>query len=389
MRDPIEVSGGDSLSLPSLAEVAHADWPALKRMCVSLELNPKGRSAIVRMRVFDHVRRRVRPEAWRLGREHEAALSTRLGFPEVAERLWESTIQLDAPAPWVGLGYAHLAAGHAREAAKAFDRAAQMGDPTAALHRAEALATAGDLDGAIRASDAYLTAHPGDVRANAMKASYVSRMGFVDEAARVLRAAMESHPEAPGLVRSLGVLLLKAGRTDAAADAFREAVRHDPSDVDAWINRGTALLLSGHTREAVGALREALELDPRRAEALNNLGVAYLALGQTKSAHVNIERAAKHLETPRIMLNVALVREASRDRPEALRAVEQVLRMKPKDSEALAARKRLAPAGRPHGGKSSTTRRTPKKRAPARGHRTSRPVARRKKKPTRGSSRKR
>src|SRR3972149_4878583 len=76
MRDPIEVSGGDSLSLPSLAEVAHADWPALKRMCVSLELNPKGRSAIVRMRVFDHVRRRVRAEAWRLGREHEAALST-------------------------------------------------------------------------------------------------------------------------------------------------------------------------------------------------------------------------------------------------------------------------------------------------------------------------
>ena len=50
------------MSLPRVAEVEHADWPTLKRMASELELNPKGRSAIVRMRVLDHVRRRTRAE---------------------------------------------------------------------------------------------------------------------------------------------------------------------------------------------------------------------------------------------------------------------------------------------------------------------------------------
>jgi len=35
------------VSLPSLAEVEHADWPVLKKMAAGLGLNPKGRSAVV------------------------------------------------------------------------------------------------------------------------------------------------------------------------------------------------------------------------------------------------------------------------------------------------------------------------------------------------------
>jgi tetratricopeptide (TPR) repeat protein len=356
------------VSLPSPAEVDHADWPVLKRMCESLGLNPKGRSGVVRMRLADYVRRRTRPEAWRLEREHEAALLTRLGFSEAAERLWESTIQLDAPAPWVGLGHAHLAAGHPREAAKAFERAAHMADSRADLHLAEAQATAGDLDAATRACDTYLAAYPGDARALALKASYLARGGFVDEAARVLRGVMEIHPGLPGIARALGVLLLKTGRIEAAEAAFHEAIRQHPADVEAWTNRGAALLLAARPREAIGVLREALELDPRRVEALNNLGVAYLALGHTRSAQINIERAAKHQETPRIVLNLARIREMSKDRPAALRAVDQVLRMKPKDSEALATRRRLKPRARPPRKRRAAVRRRPRPRP--RGRRT-------------------
>src|SRR2546422_1518987 len=76
------------MSVPSAAEVEHADWPTLQGMCRSLGLNPKGRSGVVRMRVLEHVRRRGRPESWRAGRDHMAALLTRLGFPDLAEDLW-------------------------------------------------------------------------------------------------------------------------------------------------------------------------------------------------------------------------------------------------------------------------------------------------------------
>src|SRR3989442_209052 len=83
------------MSVPSAAEVEHADWPTLQGMCRSLGLNPKGRSGVVRMRVLEHVRRRGRPESWRAGRDHMAALLTRLGVPDLAEDLWESAIRLD------------------------------------------------------------------------------------------------------------------------------------------------------------------------------------------------------------------------------------------------------------------------------------------------------
>src|SRR3989442_9542382 len=112
-------------------------------MCESLGLNPKGRSAVVRMRVLDHVRRHARAEPWRAKREHIAALLTRLGFPEVSQDVWESTIQLDAPAPWLGLGQAQLAGGSLAEATRSLDRAAPMGGADPLPHRARGLGRTG------------------------------------------------------------------------------------------------------------------------------------------------------------------------------------------------------------------------------------------------------
>lgn len=342
MRDLHSVPRGDAVSLPSLAEVEHADWPSLQRMCGTLGLNPKGRSAVVRMRVLDHVRRRSRPEGWRAGPAQLAPLLTRLGFPDLAARLWESTIQLDAPAPWVGLGEAALARGRFTEASKAFGRAAQMGDPSADLHRAEALAVSGDFEGAARLCDAYLASRPGDVRALATKAGFLARAGFVDEATRVLLTAMEAHPEIPSLARAWGIALLRAGHPEDAARAFQDAARRDARDASARINRGAALLLAGRTREAIGVLREFLELDPRRAEALNNLGVAFVHSGRAGSGVTTLERAARQVELPRIVLNLGKAHEEARRTADATRAYAQVLRMRPEDAEALAGRKRLA-----------------------------------------------
>ncbi len=305
------------MSLPSLAEAEHADWPALQRICADLGLNPKGRSSVVRLRVLDHVRRRVRPELWRPGAPQQAALLTRLGHPDTASRLWESTIELDAPAPWIGLGRAQLAAGDLSEAGKSFERAAQMGDGAANLHRAEAFAAAGNYEGAVRACDAFLAARPHDLRGLLLKANFLARGGWANEAATMLRDTFESHPDARELWRGIGSLLLRDGRFEAAAEAYREAVRASPRDETSWINRGTALLLAGQTKEAVGVFREVLENDPRQAVALNNLGVAYLREGQAKSAAVSLERAAKHLETPQILRNVAVVRAPPRPRRSA------------------------------------------------------------------------
>ncbi len=374
------------MSLPALAEVEHADWAALQRICATLGLNPKGRSSVVRLRVLDHVRRRVHPELWRPGVPQQAALLTRLGHPDTATRLWESTIHLDAPSPWVGLGDAQLGAGDLTEAAKAFDRAAQMGDAAAHLHRAEALGAAGNYEGAVRACDAFLAARPGDLRALLLKAAFLARGGWATEAATVLRDAFETRPDVRELWDGLGTLLLRAGRPEAAAEAYREAVRSNPDDLEAWVNRGASLLLAGRTKEAVGVLREVLETDPHEAAALNDLGVAYLREGRDKSAAVNLERAAKHLETPMILRNVAAIRGA-----QPRRSTARPPRRLPTRKGAVRAPRKPARRGKPRRpraprkakGASAKTRRL----HPAHGPRTRR-SSRRKPRPGRKSGRK-
>jgi len=330
------------VSLPSVAEVDHAEWADLVRMCTDLGLNPSGRSGIVRMRVLDHVRRRTRAEVWRPSPESLAALLTRIGFPEEATRLWESAMRLGTPSPWVGYGVARLASGELEEAAKAFGRAAQMGDHVAHLHRAEQLAASGDLVAAVGACDAYLEPHPGDVRATVLKAGFLERGGWLDEAAVVVKAAADAHPDVPELLRALGRIELRAGRHPAAIRALRAATERAEDDVDGWLNRGTAHLLAGQSREAIGAYREALEKDSSRAEGLNNLGVAYLSTGQIKAALVNLQRAAKHLASPVVLMNLAGAEEAAKRRGEAREAVERVLGMRPEEPRALAAKRRLA-----------------------------------------------
>lgn len=317
------------MSLPSAAEVEHADWPALVRIAESLGLNPKGRSGLVRMRVMDHVRRRVRPEPWTPRGDHLAPLLTRLGHPEAAARIWEAAIRLDAPAPWVGYGAARLAAGEHEEARKAYDRAAQMGDAVARLHKAELLAARGDVLGAVEACDGFLEEVPEDLRALALRAGFLARGGSIDEAIATLQRAADAHPDVGVVWRGLGLLLLRSGRAEDASHALRAATQRDERDVDALVLRGTALLLAGRPKDAIGAYREALEHHPDRADALNNLGVAYLAAGSAKSGLVNLERASKRLDSPQILRNLAHGRAL----------------VQPK-AEAVAARERLAPRKR-------------------------------------------
>ena len=370
MRNPDALPGGDAVSLPPLAEIEHADWPSLQRMCETLGLNPKGRSAIVRMRVMDHVRRRVRVEPWRAGRAHVAALLTHLGFPEAAETAWESTVRLDAPAPWLGLGHAELAGGRLAEAAKAFTRAAQMGDSSAELHKAEALVAGGDYAGAVQACDTYLATHPRDLRALATKASFLERAGFGDEAIKVIESAVSLHPEFSAFAQTLGIARLRSGHYAAAADSLSGEVHLNPKDLNARVNLGAALILGGRTRDAITSLRDGLKPSSLGAETLNNLGVAYLALGRIRSAAVNLERAVKRLETPRTLLNLGVVQEREGELAKALGTYEQVLRLRPQDSEALAARKRLA--SRKSGGIPAVANPKPRRRGSGPSHRAPR-----------------
>lgn len=342
---------------PSPAEVEHADWPALKAFAADLGLNPKGRSAIVRQRVLDHLRVQAHLSGWQAGRGEQAALLTRLGSAGAAVKLWESTISLETPAPWVGLGTAYLRSGAAEEAMKSFDRAVLMGDRAARFHRAHALLQAGAGDRALAEIEEAIAARPEDVRAWALRASFA-------DATRRLDERMASHARLAELGRGhvgLARALMKAGRFEEAERALETHLgRHDRDPV-AWNNLGACRARRGRWPDALDALRKAAALSPHDAGVLNNLAVALAATGKLEDAIKRIQHARRIAEDPRVLSNEAALLERKRP-PAAVREIAAKV-LEPSRRPVTPRRtQRPAPARRAR----ATAPRTPPRRAPSR-----------------------
>src|SRR2546427_8202075 len=280
VRDRGAVHGGDEVTLPSAAEVEHAEWPALKAFASELGLNPKGRSGLVRQRVLDHLRTQPSGPDWRAGKAEQAALLTRIGPADLAASLWESTISLDAPAPWVGLGTAYLKANRLEEAIKCSDRAIGMGDSGARLHKAHALLRVGRSDAAITEVHRALERNPGNVRAWAMRAVISEASGDSDEVLAARRKIADSGRGSLGLAK----MLMRAGRFEGAVKALDLHLSNHPEDALGWNQRGVALAKRAEWRGADEALRKAAALKPRDPGILNNLAIALAGAGRIGEA---------------------------------------------------------------------------------------------------------
>lgn len=293
------------MSLPGAGEVEHAEWPALKGFATALGLNPKGRSAIVRQRILDHLRTARDEVEWRPGKAEQAVLLTRLGFADVAVKLWEATISLDSPAPWVGLGTAYARAGMLEEAVKCFDRAIQMGDAEARLHKGHVLIRGGAPDLALAEIDRSLADRPSDTRAWAHRAALMETMGRWDEAIAAHARIADLTNNRFGLSRAL----MKALRFEEAEAGLASHLKDHPEDAVAWNNWGVCLAKLGRWREALEALRRAAAIHDRDAGILNNLACVLAAMGKTDEALRKFRVARRIVEDPRVLLNEAALLE--------------------------------------------------------------------------------
>ena len=331
------------MTLPSAGEVEHADWPSLKAYATELGLNPKGRSGIVRQRVLDHLREHAEPPEWTAGRPEQAALLTRIGPADVAARLWESTINLDTPAPWVGLGTAYLKADRIEEALKCYDRAISMGDAGARLHKAQALMRAGRSDAAVNQIEEALGESPGAVRAWAMRAALAEAGGDSEETIASYRKIAALGHGRLGLAK----ILMRAGRFEEAEKSLSDHLSDHPEDSAAWNNRGVCLARRDLWKDAVDAFRKAVAFDPRDAGAQNNLAVALAATGKGVEALRRIQAARRIAEDSRILLNEAALRERKGAVATALEVYDRVLEVAPEHPEAVAGRRRVGPRSEP------------------------------------------
>lgn len=353
------------MTVPTPAQVEHAPWRELKGLAVRFGLNPRGKSTLVRQRILDYVRAHGGDVEWTPKPEDVAILLHRVGFPDAAARRWEDAIHLESPGPWIGLGSAYLRTGRLERAVNCFDRALQMGDPVAHLHKAEALSAAGADEPALEEAQSYLAEHPEDARGWAARGALLRRLGRMDEAVSAYRVIADLRPDVPDVWTSIGCLLLEAGRDEEAAHAFGAATELDPRDALAWNNRGVAQIRMGQRDEGLESIRRASAIDPRFAAAVSNKGVAYFTSDRKAAAFDALQAASRLADDAAILANLGLALERSRRNEKAREAFGRALELDPEEPRALAGRRRLGagPRARPRKA-SSRKRRKPTAKRP-------------------------
>lgn len=142
--------------------------------------------------------------------------------------------QLAAANLWVQAGNARLAAGEARPAVAAFDRALVSGTLSGPakgeirLDRARANVAAGDLNAARADLDEAVKLVPEDPLAWLLSASLARRMGQMERAQVDIAEAAKRSPDDASVALEAGRIALAAGAPAAARVAFEGAVRTQP-----------------------------------------------------------------------------------------------------------------------------------------------------------------
>ena len=142
--------------------------------------------------------------------------------------------ELAAASLWVQAGNARLAAGEARPAVAAFDKALVSGRLTGTangeirLDRARANVLAGDIVAARTDLDEALKLVPEDPLAWLLSASLARRMDQLDRAQADIGEAAKRSPDDAAVALEAGRIALAAGSPAAATLAFNAAVKNQP-----------------------------------------------------------------------------------------------------------------------------------------------------------------
>lgn len=271
----------------------------------------------------------ARLAAWRapLAVAATAALVAALGAATwLRNETWRSDVLLwsDAVAKSPGLVRAHTnlgvalaRAGRHEEALAAYERAQALDPGSAELHydRVFSLRALGREGDAERELDEALRIAPGHAGAQHLKGESALRRGDLESAIAHLRGALRANNRVAASYHLLGVALLARGELDEAAPSLEAAARLDPrlapasrrAFAVASTSRGLARLAQGDSAGALPDLRAALAADPEDAIAANNL--AWILATSPDST----------LRNP----------------PEAVRAAEAALRVRPDDPDLL------------------------------------------------------
>jgi cytochrome c-type biogenesis protein CcmH/NrfG len=134
----------------------------------------------------------------------------------------------------------------------------------------------------------------------------------------------------------------KADLTQEIAQ-IEDVLKRDPNNLQALISLGNAYFDMNQYNKAIDAYQRALKIDPRNADVRTDMGIMYRSIKDYDSAIREFRQAAKdnptHIES---RFNLAIVFDNDKkDKPAAIAAWEDLLRIAPTDERAVMAKTQL------------------------------------------------
>jgi tetratricopeptide (TPR) repeat protein len=198
-------------------------------------------------------------------------------------------------------------------------------DATSDLRRAEALAEAGNLAGAIAANEAALARDPSLGVAHERLVTQYGRVGNWEQAEAHYREALRIGFNLADVYYDHGVLLMMQGKWDLAAEAFRKACDVNPLHAQAHNNLGQILERTAQFDAALEEYRQAINSKPTFRLARFNAARSLIALGRPAEAVAELARITepRDAEAPRYLFALAVAHIRAGNRQEGLKwAVE-------------------------------------------------------------------
>jgi tetratricopeptide (TPR) repeat protein len=194
-------------------------------------------------------------------------------------------------------------------------------DGVSRLRRAQGLADAGDLTGAVTENEAALARDPSLSMAHERLVTLYGRLGNWDKADAHYREAVRAGYNLADVHYDYGVLMTQQGKWELAADAYRRACQINPAHAQAHNNMGQLLERTRQFDAALDEYRRAIESQPTFRLARFNAGRALVALGRPAEAVTELGKITepRDAEAPRYLFALAVAHLRSGNRPEALK----------------------------------------------------------------------
>jgi tetratricopeptide (TPR) repeat protein len=143
-----------------------------------------------------------------------------------------------------------------------------------------AMATAGDLPGALRGAERALAARPRDARLRFLQGVLLMESGRDEASLAVFTQMAQDYPELPDSYNNIALLHARAGRLEAALAAVHDALRADPGHRTARANLGQLhLMLAVQAWEALAQGGPVDAATQRRLETARALLIGTPTLG--------------------------------------------------------------------------------------------------------------